>query len=150
MSDKRLHVRSLNGAAPLTLALAAGMLLALPARADDNDPPARVGRISVVQGTVSFHPSPDDQWSPAQLNYPVAQSTAVWADANSAAEVEIGEARIRLDQNTELDIVQLDDQNVILSVPQGRVDVWVHGMNQDERYDVQTPRGDVDLLQDGV
>src|SRR5271156_992602 len=100
MLSNRRHVRLMNGAAPAVLALAAGlMLVPAAARADDaaNDPPSRVGRISVVQGTVSFHPSPDDQWNPAELNYPVAQSTALWTDADGQAEVELGEARIRLD-----------------------------------------------------
>jgi hypothetical protein len=125
------------------------LAIAPPAKADDIDPPTRVGRIALIEGTVSFHPSPDDQWNPAELNYPVAQSTAIWADAGSDAEIEIGEARIRLASGTELDVIQLDDQNVILSVPQGRVDIVLYGMTDGERYDIQTPRGDVDLLANG-
>jgi hypothetical protein len=143
------HRHILHGAAPLVLAFAAGLAITPNANADDIDPPARVGRIALIQGTVSFHVSPDDQWTPATLNYPVAQSTAIWADNGGMAEVGLGEARIRLAAGTELDVVQLDDQNVILSVPQGRVDIALHGMTDGERYDIQTPRGDVDLLADG-
>ena len=141
--------RFLSNATPAALVFAAGLAIAPAARADDTDPPARVGRIALIQGTVSFHPSPDDQWIPATLNYPVAQSTAIWADTGGEAEIGLGEARIRLAAGTELDVVQLDDQNVILSVPQGRVDIALHGMTDGERYDIQTPRGDVDLLTDG-
>jgi hypothetical protein len=143
------HRRPPNAVALLPLAFAAGLAIVPAARADDTDPPTRVGRIAVLQGTVSFHPSPDDQWAPAELNEPVAQSTALWADTDGEAEVGLGEARIRLASGTELDVVQLDDQNVILSVPQGRVDIAIHGMTNGERYDIQTPRGDVDLLSDG-
>ncbi len=145
----RKHRRILNGAALLALAFAAGLPIAPAANADDTDPPTRVGRIALIQGTVSFHPSPDDQWTPAELNYPVAQSTAIWADTDGEAEIGLGEARIRLASGTELDVVQLDDQNVILSVPQGRIDIALQGMTDGERYDIQTPRGDVDLLSDG-
>ena len=141
--------RLLSRAALLALACAAGLALAPAALADDDDPPARVGRVALLQGTVSFHPSPDDQWIPAELNYPVAQSTALWADTGSVIEIEIGAARVRLASGTELDVVQLDDQNVILSVPQGRVEIALHGLGNGERYDIQTPRGDVDLLSDG-
>ncbi len=141
--------RLMSGAAPFALAIVAGLALVPTARADDSDPPSRVGHITVLQGTVSFHPSPDDQWSPAEVNYPIAQSTALWVDEGGQAEIQIGEARLKLDSGTELDIVQLDDNNVILSVPQGRVDVALHGRADNERYDIQTPRGDVDLLADG-
>src|SRR3546814_9090577 len=38
------------------------------------DPPARVGRLAQMTGTVSFHTADADQWSPASLNYPVTRS----------------------------------------------------------------------------
>jgi hypothetical protein len=157
MVNDRRHVRYrlMNGTAPAVLALVAGFALVSGApvsgaRADETDPPSRVGRIAVVAGTVSFHPSPDEQWTPAQANIPVAQSTAIWADSDGGATIEIGDSRIQLDHNTELDVVQLDDDNVVLSVPQGRVDIAVHNKPDTERYDVQTARGDVDLLADGT
>ena len=148
-TSRLIRQRLRAGVAPL--ALAATLATAIPsALADDQqDPPTRVGRVAMIDGTVSFHPSPDDQWGPAVVNYPVAASTAIWADDNSQAEIDVGSARVKLDQDTEVDIVQLDDQNVVLSVPQGRVDISLHGKQNDETYDVQTPRGDVDLQGDG-
>ncbi|HLY58163.1 MAG TPA: DUF6600 domain-containing protein, partial [Stellaceae bacterium] len=62
------------------------------------------------------------------------------------AELEIGAARIRLDSGTELDIDQLDDQTIHLSVPQGRIDVALKGSRMDEHYEIETPRGDVTLV----
>ncbi len=117
------------------------------ARADD--PPSRVGRIALIQGTVSFHPSPDAEWGEAVLNYPVAASTAIWVNEDSKADIEVGSAHVRLDAGTELDVTQLDDHTISLSVPQGRVDVTLRGSRQDERYDIETPRGDV-VLTDGT
>jgi hypothetical protein len=124
-------------------AMAALLIVSGTALADD--PPTRVGRIAYLEGTVSFHASPTADWGTAVLNYPVAAATSVWTDDGGRAEIEIGAARIRMDSDTELDIRQLDDQTVQLSVPQGRIDVTLHGARPDEHYDIQTPRGDVML-----
>src|SRR5260221_2351745 len=72
------------------------------------DPPGRVGRLSYMEGTVSFHAGDQDQWSAAVLNYPVTTGTAFWTEPGSRAEIQIGGAEVRLDQSTELDIVSLD------------------------------------------
>ena len=122
----------------------AGLAAATAALADD--PPTRVGRIAEIEGTVSFHPSADEDWGVAVQNYPVAAGTAVWVDEGGKAELEIGAARIRLDSGTELDIDQLDDQTIHLSVPEGRIDVALKGSRTDEPYEVETPRGEVTLV----
>jgi hypothetical protein len=122
----------------------------LAAAVADEDPPTRVGRIGVLSGTVSFHPSADADWAPAEQNYPVAPGTALWADQGGKAEVQIGAADVLLDEGTELDIIQVDDQNVVLAVPQGRADVSLYDRGPDETYNVQTPRGTVTLLDNGT
>jgi len=143
---KRSFNRS-RGYASLAGICAALLGLSSAARADD--PPTRVGRIALLQGTVSFRPAPQEEWGIAVLNYPVAQSTAIWVNEDSRAELEIGEARIRMDEGTELDIKELDDQAVILTVPQGRIDVSLHGAHADEHYEIDTSRGSITLT-DGV
>jgi hypothetical protein len=132
------------------IALATLLGLGLAPSAWAEDPPTRVGRLAVVEGSVSFHPKADDPWAAAALNYPLATSSSLWTEPGSRAEIEIGAARIRLDGGTELDVVQLDDQTVALAVPQGRIDISLHEHPRDERYIVQTPRGDVDLSGDGT
>jgi hypothetical protein len=132
-----------GGSAALVLAISTTVLGASPAFCDD--PPTRVGRIAYLEGTVSFHPSPDDPWGVAVLNYPVAASTALWVDEGGRAELEIGAALIRLDSGTELDVTELDDQTIHLSLPQGRIDVTLHGSRTDEHYEIETPRGEVTL-----
>ena len=148
---RSLNRRSHAGVGLAALALAVGLSLAPAARAQDDqaDPPTRVGRIAVVEGTVSFHPTPDDPWAPAAINYPVAQAGQLWVEPGSRAEIGLGEARVRIDGGTEVDIVQFDDQNVVLSVPQGRADIYLHGRHPDEHYIVETPRGNVEVAEDG-
>jgi hypothetical protein len=131
-------------------ALAIGLMGGAAAQdAQDADPPTRVGRIAVLEGNVSFHASPDDPWRAALVNYPIAQAGQIFVEPESRAEIGLGEARVRLDGGAELDIVQFDDENVILSIPQGRVDIYVHGRHSEERYLVETPRGNVDISDDG-
>jgi hypothetical protein len=139
--------RSLAGAS--AVALAVGLIGSAVAQDAGGDPPTRVGRIAVLEGNVSFHPSPDEPWTAAAINYPIAQAGQIWVEPEGRAEIGLGEARVRLDGGAELDIVQFDDQNVILSVPQGRADIYIHGRHPEERYLVETPRGNVDISDDG-
>ena len=150
---RRAHIRrSLAGVGLTALAMVVGFgPVPVACAQDDNspDPPTRVGRIAVLDGNVSFHPQPSDPWDAAAVNYPIAQAGQLWVEPGGHAEVGLGEARVRLDGGSELDIVQFDDQNVVLSVPQGRADIDVLGRHPEERYVVETPRGNVDISQDG-
>ncbi len=109
------------------------------------DPPGRVGRLSYVEGTVSFHAGDQDQWSAAVLNYPVTSGTAFWTEPESRAEIQIGGAEVRLDQSTELDIVRLDDEETQLHVGQGVVNVHLRTAPP-RGFHVMTPHSEADLL----
>src|SRR5689334_6203109 len=64
------------------------------------DPPARVGRLAQVSGTVSFRSQGDDQWNPAALNYPVTAGNAFWTEGNAEAVIEVGASRLTLAAGT--------------------------------------------------
>src|ERR1700748_1982949 len=53
---------------------------ASPQMQQGGDPPARVGRLSQVNGTVSFHTQDETEWNAASLNYPVTAGNAFWTD----------------------------------------------------------------------
>ncbi len=89
------------------------------------DPPTVVGRLSYIEGAASIRHSYDPQWAAASYNYPVIAGDAVWSDQGSHAEIQIGAAEIRLDQQSELDIDRLDDGGAALRVPQGAVNLTV-------------------------
>ena len=124
------------------LALPLSLLLLTPAYAAD--PPARVGRLSYAEGTVSFHPpgQGQDDWAPATVNYPVTTGEFFWTDANSRAEIEIGPAELRLDQASELDIRRLDDRSTDLQLDQGVLNLHLAQMPAGE-ISITTPRGRV-------
>jgi hypothetical protein len=112
------------------------------------DPPGRVGRLSYMEGTVSFHAGDQDQWSAAVLNYPVTSGTAFWTEPEARAEIQIGGAEVRLDQSTELDIVRLDDDGTRLHVGQGVVNVHLRSVPRGGIH-VVTPHSEADLLEAG-
>ncbi len=105
------------------------------------DPPARVGRLASLNGTVSFHTQDATEWSPAAVNYPVAAGNAFWTDANSEADIDISASRIALAPTTELDIPTLDDTTFQGVLPQGEIYARLRPAAPGETYAVQTPRG---------
>src|SRR5260370_37615866 len=98
--------------------LSLALLLALQAPAppvamssDSGDPPGRAARLSVREGRVSFQPSGDtaaSSWSDAVLNYTLTSGDRLYADQNSRAELEAGNAPVRLGAGAARRICSLD------------------------------------------
>ncbi|MDE1145585.1 MAG: hypothetical protein PW843_03055 [Azospirillaceae bacterium] len=111
------------------------------------DPPARVGRLARVQGTVSFRAdgANEGDWTVVPPNYPLTGGNDLWVEAGSGAVVEVSITRVALDGGTELDITTLDDHALVADLVQGQIYVRVRGLLPDESYTFRTPRGDVTL-----
>lgn len=114
------------------------------------DPPARVGRIARMNGTVSFHTADEDQWGPATLNYPLTSGNALWTEPDSRAELQIGSGnRLVMDSRTELNVIALDDSRFEAGLPQGTAYLNVADVAPGESYTLQTPRGSVEIAEPG-
>ncbi|HEY3919672.1 MAG TPA: DUF6600 domain-containing protein [Stellaceae bacterium] len=133
-------------------ALPAAFLVLTPALAPGAsaaDPPGRVGRLSYIDGTVSFHPSGDQgDWAPATVNYPVTTGESFWTDENAKAEIEVGPAELRLDQASQLDISALNDRAIDVQLDQGVLNLHFWQMPRGE-VKVTTPRGQVAITRPG-
>src|SRR4051812_44245737 len=81
--------------APLFLAVLGLLMLAGIAIAQD--PPARVGRLADVAGSV-FLASDDSEagWQPVGINYPVTIGDNVWVAPDARAEIDYGGGQLRL------------------------------------------------------
>jgi hypothetical protein len=132
----------------------------LPARAqdqdqpdqDDNtaqDPSGRVGRLNYSQGSVSFRPAGEDDWVTAVPNRPIVSGDDLWADQNSRAEVHVGSAAIRLDSQTGITFLTLDDDTTQIRLAQGSLIVRVRHVDDDDTYEIDTPNVAFTLLQPG-
>ncbi len=110
------------------------------------DPPARVGRVGELKGTVSFHLADADRWDAAMPNLPVTTGSAFWVEPNASAELGIERDRIVLDGATELDITRLDDQSLIANLPEGSAYLNVRDFAPGSAYTIQTPRGLISIV----
>src|SRR5215475_13549653 len=63
---------------------------------DSHDPPSRVARLSIVEGSVSMQPGGTGDWGNAMKNRPVTIGDKLWVDKDSRAELQAGQASIHL------------------------------------------------------
>jgi hypothetical protein len=113
------------------------------------DPPARVGRLAFAQGTVSFHDAQDANWTAASVNDALTTGDSLWTEPNARSEVSVSGTRVRLDQSTQLDMLQVDDASTRLQLDQGRLDIKTFTMDTSQPYEVVTPRGTVKIEAQG-
>ncbi len=85
----------------------------------EGSPPSRVGRIGLIEGDVSFFADRDEGWRKARVNYPVTSKNSVWTNGPARAEVRFGASAVRLDADTMLDVVKVDDQRTNLFLQRG-------------------------------
>ncbi len=113
------------------------------------DPPARVGRVARVSGTVSFHPADAEQWEPAQMNWPVTSGNAFWTEPGASAELELPSGRILMSGGSECDVERLDGSQMAATLRQGEVYLQPVSLAPGEVYRLQTPRALVSIATPG-
>ncbi len=109
------------------------------------DPPARVGRIAAITGTVSFHNGGDTQWSTASVNYPVSSGNAFWTEPSAQTQLEISDSRIALAGGSEFDVYALDASGLQGVAALGETYFRLNDLAPNEMWSLQTPRGLVHL-----
>lgn len=117
------------------------MFVAPQARADDEekDPPTRVARLSVVDGSVSMQPGGQGDWGSAQRNRPVTIGDKIWVDKDSRAELQAGQAAFHVGSMTALSFLNLDEGITQVRIPEGALNFRVRELRQGDVYEVDTP-----------
>ena len=116
------------------------------------DPPGRVGRLSLAEGQVSFAPARsegNDNWTAAQLNWPVTGGNRLYADDNARAELQIAASSLRLAEKTSVDFTRLDDERVEAYIPRGSVHVTLRNWDNNDPFVITTPTLSVTLSANG-
>jgi hypothetical protein len=131
--------------ATLLLALGCVLLLSTSPRAQNaaQDPPGRVGRVALIEGTVSHHTADENTWHAARRNYPVTTGQSFWTEPSAHAAIDVAGSRIYLDSSTELDVAALDDQTARFSAPEGAVFLALKSLDANEPYQVDIARASV-------
>jgi hypothetical protein len=127
------------------------LLLALPglAVAQDADPPSRVARLNLIEGSVSFQPAGTSDWVNANPNRPLTTGDQLWADENSRGELHLGGSVLRISSQTGISFLNLSDQAVQIQVAQGTADLRVRHLEDNETYELDTPNLAYTILRPG-
>lgn len=127
-------------------ALALAFTAAVPLHAD---PPARVARVSYIEGAVSLRPSTADDWVQASVNYPMTSGDNIWTDQSSRAELHVGSTALQLGPQTALGWTDLDDTHFQARLDQGEVEIRIRELYDNYAVELDTPNGVVTFSQPG-
>ena len=134
----------------LAQSLVAVIFLACAPASAEEQLPTRVGRVSAISGTLAFYGPGDTDWSASKVNFPVATGGWFATDPQSRAEIRIGAETINIAGDTQLGITDLHDRAFQIGVTQGRLDLNLRQLGNNETAEIDIPRGDVWLLQSGI
>ncbi len=113
------------------------------------DPPSRVARLGYLAGAVSFSPAGENDWIAATINRPLGTGDRLWSDAGARAEIQVGRAMVRMNADTAIAILNLDDRIAQLQLTQGTLNVHVRRLDPDQVFEVDTPNLAFTLRQAG-
>lgn len=113
-------------------------------------------RIQRVEGEVALNNSDvanaqSDQWIAATANQPFSVGDRIYTRDNSRASLAFtGRNFARLNPNTSLDVLALNDQRTQLALRDGSAMFDVGYLNSGDLFEVATPYGAVDFQQPGL
>ena len=113
------------------------------------DPPSRVARLGYLGGMVSFSPAGENDWVRAVINRPLTTGDRLWTDAGARAEIQVGGAAIRMNADTGISVLNLDDRITQLQLMQGTLNVRVRRLAPNQVFEVDTPNLAFTLRQPG-
>lgn len=117
--------------------------------AAQDDPPSRVARLNMAQGSVSFEPAGEQTWVAADYNRPLTTGDSLWADQDSRGELHIGSTSMRIGSQTGLSFLNLNDRTVQIQLSQGSLEITLRQLDSGDAYEVDTPNIAFSLLQPG-
>jgi hypothetical protein len=145
-----LSRNGMRALAALSLSLAFGFARAQDSQPYEADPPDRAARVSYVDGNVSMQPAGEEDWTAAILNRPLTTGDKLWTESGSRAEIQVGPAAVRMDSDTGLSFLNVDDDTIQMRMTAGVMSVSVHWLEGNDHIEVDTPNVAVTLLRPGT
>ena len=118
----------------------------LPAQVD---PPSQVARISLVEGNVSVEAASVNQFSAAEVNYPLTTGDRLYADVGANAELQTDQLAIRLGQQTDLTVTAMTDSLAQFGLASGSAHLRSFSLDPSATVELDTPNVAVTMLQPG-
>jgi hypothetical protein len=107
-------------------------------------------RLSFIDGDVQVKTQEADQWGPASLNGPISEGDKIWVPEGGLAELQISSGTyIRLDENSSLNIIHLEDAASQFYLEQGRAYVFYDAPERDV-IQIDTPSNSVRAYDNAV
>ena len=88
------------------------------------DPPARVGRVAEIAGDARTI-NPEGAWAALVRNQPLSTGDRVTTDKNGRATLQFGSTVVRVGADSDVVVMQLDDQKIRLRFDHGQLAVRV-------------------------
>ena len=117
--------------------------------ASQQDPPSVVARLSVLNGNVSLQPASVNDFSPANLNYPLTTGDRLYTDNGAQAELETGQVAVRLGSLTDFTVTAMTDQLQQFGLAQGSVHVRTFALNPGTTLELDTPNAAITVIAPG-
>ena len=141
----------------LAIALAAGAAPQSPdpARALTGDEQAlgferTPPRLSLTDGAISFFRAGSEEWTPAQINTPLASGDLLYADEGSNFEVQVGpQAFVRGGEKAELGLTTLEPDFLQLRITAGTVALDLRMLSPGQTFELDTPNAAFKVEQPG-
>ncbi|TXH48849.1 MAG: hypothetical protein E6Q93_25980 [Burkholderiaceae bacterium] len=105
------------------------------------DPPGRVGRLSEVHGSVWLYHPEEGEWVAAERNRPLTSGDRLATDGGARTEVRIGSSVLRLDGASEIEVLNLDDDRMVLRLHSGSLAVRIRSADQVRGFELLTEEG---------
>ncbi|MCS5710465.1 DUF6600 domain-containing protein [Candidatus Berkiella aquae] len=102
------------------------------------DPPARVARLSFINGDVIFSPAGEKQWVKANLNRPLIVGDRLWTYEGARTQLQLGSASFFVDGQSSISILNLNEKISQFKLTQGRINFVVRGVTS-RPIEVDTP-----------
>lgn len=120
-----------------------------PATSPATDPPSRVARLSIMDGSVSIEPASVNEFSPAEVNLPLTTGDRLWTDTGAVAELEAGQLAVRLGQSTDFTVTAMTDTLAQFGVAQGSVHLRAYALDPGTTTELDTQNVAVTVLAPG-
>lgn len=106
---------------------------------DTAQSPGRVARLAYLSGQVQFAPAGDNDWGAVEINRPMVIGDRLLTGDDGRAVLELGDASVRIDNDSAFDFLNLDDNNVQIELSQGTLNLAVRQLSDGENFEVDTP-----------
>jgi hypothetical protein len=113
------------------------------------DPPSRIARLAFISGSVSLAPAGETNWEYAALNRPLIAGDRLWVEPGARDELQVGGAALRMDGNTLVTLLNLDERITQMQLSQGRLNVRVRKLRPNEVLEIDTPNLALTIRQPG-